>query len=59
MNYGMAREHGLLAGKEITSGLLSVAKAINRLAAAVEKDRQADRQPVGLVIRAEQVTTGD
>lgn len=58
MSYGIAREHGLLAGREIASGLASVAKAINRLAAAVEKDRQADRQPLGMVIRTEQ-TDGD
>lgn len=54
MSYGIAREQGLLGAQEIARSLNGVAKAINRLAAAVERDRKADRQPIGLVIRTEQ-----
>lgn len=54
MSYGVAREQGLLGAQEIARSLNGVAKAINRLAAAVEQDRKADRQPIGLVIRTEQ-----
>ena len=52
-NYGLARETGLTGLKQVADSIDLMARAINRLAAAVEASNKKDAVPIGLVIRTD------